>query len=496
MHSKRAASCSEPSISTRRASVALAFCLTSALSCPSVFAQSTDSSEDLKAQIAQMRQQMQQQQQVMQAMQQRLNELEKKEETQAAAPKAPAAASTPLVSSATAPEPTTPPPYRPPSAPAGVAEPLPQGYVRLGDTGNLLKIDLVAQVDAMADSTYMGAPDLFVPSSIPVRGQPFYNTDWRSNMSAKQSIFRMDFRRETDYGTLKIVYKNNFFGSGTGDMPYNLQYFYGELDNEHYTLLAGYNISAFTDIDVFPNTLDYEGPNSFTFKYGPQIRFSPVLYKSGDSALTLPISMEKPNADVTVPAGFDTYSRLPDFVLGLRWEAPDWHIQWANLFRDLRVESATARTRSTNGYATQLTGTTKLFERDSVQGWVSSGRGYANFLQDISGLGLDAAFNPSGDLRAIRARGYGAGYTHGWADSLSSSLSYGYLRISPNSNLLFPDPDALPKSTKFASVNLAWQFSERAMLGVEYLWGQNINLTDARGQGQRLQTTLRYDLNP
>jgi hypothetical protein len=54
----------------------------------------------------------------------------------------------------------------------------------------------------------------------------------------------------------------------------------------------------------------------------------------------------------------------------------------------------------------------------------------------------------------------------------------------------------MPKSTKFASLNLAWQFSERAMFGVEYLWGQNIDLTDARGQGQRLQTTFRYDLNP
>ena len=97
-------------------------------------------------------------------------------------------------------------------------------------------------------------------------------------------------------------------------------------------------------------------------------------------------------------------------------------------------------------------------------------------------------------LRAIRARGYGAGYTHAWLDTLTSSLSYGYLRISPDANFLLSQD--LPKSTKFASINLAWQFSERAMVGMEYLWGQNIALNDLRGQGQRLQTTLRYDLNP
>lgn len=465
---------------------------------PAALAQSSD---DLKAQIAQMRQQMDAQQQVMQQMQQRLSELEARESAQAktAAPAAPAAstpvAPAPLVASASAALPDHPPAYRPPSAPAGVAEPLPEGYVRLGDTGNLLKLDLVAQLDTMLDNTYMGSPDLFVPSSIPVRGQPFYGSGWRTNLSARQSIFRMDFRRDTDYGTLKVVYKNNFFGSGTGDMPYNLQFFYGELENERYSLLAGYNISAFTDIDVFPNTLDYEGPNSFTFKYGPQIRFVPVLYSAGDSKLTLPVSMEKPNADITAVGNVSPYSRLADFTLGLRWETPDWHIQWSNLFRDLGMQdSVTGTTQRTSAFATQLTGSTKVFERDSAQGWFSSGHGYANFLQDISGLGLDAAFTSNGLLRAIRARGWGVGYTHGWTSDLSSSASYGYLRISPSADMAVDS--SLPKSTKFASVNLAWQFSQRAMVGVEYLWGQNIELTDLRGTGQRLQTTLRYDLNP
>jgi hypothetical protein len=463
---------------------------------PVAMAQSSETAE-LKAQLEQVKAQMQAQQQVMQKMQSRLEELETKERSQEANAAQAKAAAPALTSPATAPPsptPSGPPPYRPPSSIAGAYEPLPEGYVRLGDTGNLLKIDLVAQLDAMADSTYMGAADLFVPSSIPVRGQPLYDSGRRSNMSAKQSVFRMDFQRQTDYGTLKVVYKNNFFGSGSGDMPYNLQAFYGELDNEHYSLLAGYNISAFTDIDVFPNTLDYEGPNSFTFKYGPQIRFSPVLYRSGESALTLPMSLEKPNADISVIEGFNTYSRRPDITLGLRWQAPTWHILWANILRDLRVENATARTRSTSGFATQLTGTTALFEHDSIQGWASYGKGYANFLQDISGLGLDAAFTTEGDLRAIRARGFGAGYTHAWREDLTSSLAYGYLRISPQSNMLI-NPDQ-PKSTKFGSINLAWKFSERAMFGVEYLWGQNIALTDLRGQGQRLQTTFRYDLNP
>jgi hypothetical protein len=460
-----------------------------------VIAQTSDSAEDLKAQIAQMRQQMQQQMQSMQQMQQRLDELEKKQTAQAQASAAqPADASGSLATSARLAESVQAAPPRPPSAPAGVAEPLPGGYVRLGDTGSLLKLDLVSQLDTMVDDTFM-AQDLFLPSSIPVKGQPFYGSGWRSTLSGKQSIFRMDFRRDTPFGLLKVVYKNNFFGSGSGDMPYNLLYFYGELEAEHYSLLAGYNLSAFTDISAFPNTLDYEGPNSFTFKYAPQIGVSPILLKAGDGKLTLPISLEKPNADITVPEGFAAFSRRPDATIGLRWETPAWHIQWANLIRDLGVQNATTgQSRTTSAFATQLTAASSLFERDSVQGWASYGKGYANFLQDISGLGLDAAFNPDIELKAIKARGYGVGYTHGWTKDLSSSASYGYLRISPDSDLILAQ--TLPKSTKFASVNLAWQFSERAMLGMEYLWGENIDLADERGTGQRVQATIRYDLNP
>jgi hypothetical protein len=182
-------------------------------------------------------------------------------------------------------------------------------------------------------------------------------------------------------------------------------------------------------------------------------------------------------------------------VLSLRWEAPDWHVQWANLFRDLGVEdSVSGESITENAYATQLTAAAGVFGDDSVQAWASYGKGYANFLQDISGYGLDAAFTTDLDLKAIKARGYGVGYTHAWREDLSTSGSYGFVAINPDENMLI-DP-TLPKKTQYFSLNMAGQFSPRAMFGVEYLWGQNNDLLDNSGHAQRLQATLRYDLNP
>lgn len=467
-----------------------------ALVSPAAFAQTAGASTaELKEQIAQMQKQLQQQQQLMQQMQQRLNEMESREraQAQAAPPAAPAAPAT--LAAATVPE--VEPRSRvtkPPSAMAGVAEPAPEGYIALGN-GNFLKLDIVAQVDMMYDNKFVGDQDLFIPALIPVTGEPFHDSDERTNLSGKQSVVRMDFRRDTPYGLMKVVYKNNFFGFGGPDMDYNLQYLYGELEAKNYSLLAGYFLSGFTDIDVFPNTLDYEGPNSFTFKYTPQIRYSPVLYRNGEARLTLPMSLEKPNADIAILGDYEPYSRWPDVVLGLRYETPDWHIQWANLFRDLAVQSAIDdQNRTTEAYATQLTFAAGVFGDDSVQAWGSIGKGYANFLQDITGFGLDAAFNPNIELEAIDAEGYGAGYTHSWSDTMSTSLSYGYLKIDPDDNL-FIDP-ASPEKTEYASINLAWQASDRLMVGAEYLWGRKETLADDSGEAQRLQVSMRYDLNP
>ena len=81
---------------------------------------------------------------------------------------------------------------------------------------------------------------------------------------------------------------------------------------------------------------------------------------------------------------------------------------------------------------------------------------------------------------------------HGAADGLSAEqLAH---RIDPDANLIV-DP-TLPQNTAFASLNLAWQFSERAMMGAEWLWGRHEDLTGAAGEAQRVQMTLRYDLNP
>jgi hypothetical protein len=170
------------------------------------------------------------------------------------------------------------------------------------------------------------------------------------------------------------------------------------------------------------------------------------------------MSLEKPNADIAIFGDNQPYSRIPDVTLGLRYETPDWHVQWANLFRDLAVQSANDdRTRTTEAYATQVTFAAGVFGEDSVQGWASFGKGYANFLQDITGFGLDAAFNTSLELEAIDALRLSAWATRTRGAMAQYERSYGYLKIDPDANVLHRSLDAGKHAVRVAQPGLAIQ---------------------------------------
>jgi hypothetical protein len=149
------------------------------------------------------------------------------------------------------------------------------------------------------------------------------------------------------------------------------------------------------------------------------------------------------------------------------------------------------RTATTSAYATQLTFAAGVFGDDRIQAWGSWARATRISCRTCPGSGLDAAFNTDLDLEAIRADGYGSAYTHSWKETMSSSVSYGLIKINPDDDMII-DP-SLPEKTQYFSVNWAWQFSERAMFGVEYLWGQNNDLAAPRvmrnASRQRCATT-------
>lgn len=98
--------------------------------------------------------------------------------------------------------------------------------------------------------------------------------DGKVFFSVRQTRFGVKTATPTGLGDLKTIFEFELFGTGVdaGQTTFRLRHAYGELG--HFG--AGQTWSPFMDIDVFPNSLEYWGPNGMVFFRNIQVRWAPI----------------------------------------------------------------------------------------------------------------------------------------------------------------------------------------------------------------------------
>jgi DcaP outer membrane protein len=106
----------------------------------------------------------------------------------------------------------------------------------------------------------------------------------------RQTRFGVKSSSPTKLGDLNTVFEFELFGTGVdaGQTTFRLRHAYGELG----AIGGGQTWSPFMDIGVFPNTIEYWGPNGMVFFRNVQMRWMPVRKKSG----SVTIALERPGA--------------------------------------------------------------------------------------------------------------------------------------------------------------------------------------------------------
>jgi hypothetical protein len=359
-----------------------------------------------------------------------------------------------------------------------------RGFVPIPNTPILIKFNAKPRVDFTDDPQNTGNPDRFVTAQIPVEGDFFKGGGNQFNVNSKGSQLSLDVRAPDLPGSPRFYYQNDFFGSGGGELPFRVRQLYGEI----YNVVLGQTFSVFEDPDAWPDTVDYEGPNSAIFARRPLIRYLLSLNKHWE----LNFGLEKPGAEVDTSIDPDARSvnHAPDGGLNVRWEDSKYgHVQLGAIFRDIGVKGPIVGNQSTFGWGVNLSSSLNVFNRDSVQTQVTYGEGLFRYFNDDF-VNNDAAFDSSGKLTAIPAFGAMIGYTHKWTDYLRSTASYGYVHLD---NQFSQGPDAYHQ-THYASVNLVWQARKRLSLGLEGLYGHKEEKNGADGDAFRIQLGAVYSI--
>jgi hypothetical protein len=358
------------------------------------------------------------------------------------------------------------------------------GFFQLPGTQTILKIGGYFKTDFIYDTKPAGNADSFIPSSFPIPQPKDVNN---TTVSIRPTRLSLDFRVPyTAVGEVRFYVEGDFFG--TNSTTPRLRHAYAQARN----LLIGQTFTNFMDPDAFPDTLDFQGPNGMVSLRNPQFRYGFALTPH----TTLHISVEKPSSDVifkTEQFTSQPEAPAPDGAIRLREEFERGHIQVSALFRSIGAFVTTAPTQKTDsvfGWGINTSLGLKTIGRDNLIFAVAAGHGISRYIQDTSGLGIDAepASGVNTHLVATPAVGVEASYQHYWKKRLRSSAIYSYAAVN-NTDLAAP---TTYNHATYTGTNLIWNPGGSLNVGAEFLYGWTMEQNGQKANAPRIQFSAKY----
>jgi hypothetical protein len=366
------------------------------------------------------------------------------------------------------------------------------GFFRLPGTQTIMRIGGYFKTDFIYDLKPAGNAEAFVPASIPV---PQVATVNNATVSVRPTRLTLDFRiPSTRIGEVRFYLEGDLFG--TNATTPRMRHAYAQAAN----FLIGQTFSNFMDPDGFPDTLDFQGPNGMVNLRNPQLRYGFAL----SPRTTFYIALEKPSSDVLFKTSDFTSqpnAPSPDGTIRLRQEFNGGHVQVSGIFRSISsfvVSGTEEKQDSVFGWGVNFSSGFKTFGKDNIVFAVVGGHGVSRYIQDTSGLGIDAEVTapPDAHLRATPAVGVDAAYQHYWTKTLRSSAVFSYAAVQ-NTKVLPANPY---NHSDYTAANLIWNpFSSSLHVGAEFLYGWQELQNGSKGNAPRIQFSAKYNfvkINP
>lgn len=327
-----------------------------------------------------------------------------------------------------------------------------------------------------------------------------YGTDGNFYFSVRQT--RLGFKNyfKTGLGELKTQFEFEMFGTGVdaGQTTIRLRHAYAELGK----FGVGQYWSPFMDIDVFPNTVEYWGPNGMAFFRNVQIRYMPI---QGDSRLTFALERPGASADQGIYAdrvelqGVNARFPVPDLSAEYRHAGKWGYVELAGILRYIKWEDQTPTPLDLSGeevgWGLNLSTNIKIGSKCTFRGSALYGEGVENYMNDAPvDIGIKNTGNTSMPVEgvALPVTGLVGFLDINWNPKFSSSLGYSSLDID-NSNAQAPNAF---KKGQYIVGNLLYYPVKNAMMGIEFQWGKRENYTDGWSTTiSKIQASFKYNFS-
>lgn len=339
--------------------------------------------------------------------------------------------------------------------------------------------------------------DVMRPSKLPsVPGE--FGKDGNTYFGVRQSRFGVNGEQYTSIGKLKYEFEFDMFGVGVdaGQTTIRPRQYWGEVG----PILAGQTNSVFMDGDVFPNTVEYWGPNGMVFLRNPQLRFTPI-----NGATKLMFALEKPGGSGDAGA---IANRIDLSNIHARFQFPDvsaaishtWedksYIRVAGIFRDFKIDNLKNNaTQNVEGWGVNVSSNIH-FAKDVLRLQYVYGEGIENYMNDAP-IDVAPELNLSNLAVPIKGKGvpmysFVAYLDHSWSDKWTTAIGYARL-LMHNTNLQLPDAF---HAGEYASVNLLYSPFKNFMAGGEFQYGRRYNFSSGFNPNDyRVQFSFKYSFD-
>lgn len=328
-----------------------------------------------------------------------------------------------------------------------------------------------------------------------------YGPNGSTFWGVRQTRFGVKTFTPTALGDLKTIFEFELFGTGVdaGQTTFRLRHAWGELG--HFG--AGQTWSPFMDIDVFPNSLEYWGPNGMVFFRNVQVRWTPI-----QGASNVVIALERPGASADQGVYSDRIE-LQHIAPQFKWPDLSGHARLAREWGYIQVGAIVRKIAwvDTNPVQFNLSGTAigwgintssnlNFTKKDVGRFSVIYGEGIENYMNDAPvDVGVRNNFsNPNQPIKgvALPVLGIVAFVDHTWSERFSSAIGYSMVNIENSNGMNGSDYH----QGHYALANLLYHPVKQVTMGGEFQFGRRVNFTDGFNYNDyKMQFSLRYDWN-
>lgn len=257
-------------------------------------------------------------------------------------------------------------------------------------------------------------------------------------------------------------------------------------------ILAGQTVTTFCDQSASFNTIDFEGPNGYTYSRNLMLQYT----HGWDNGVSFGVAAEYPVVSAEVGSSANLIpQRVPDIPAYVQyaWNDGASHIRASgvlrNMFYENKVEGASV---DQIGWGAQLSGVWKMNSRTTLYGQVLYGKGITPYVQDLSGNGLDMVpdHNNHGTLYTPISISWLAGVQYNITPQMPITLGYSQVLVENDKR------DVNPKQYKLAQyvvMNVFYNFNKSLSVGAEYLYGTRYDQDNSFGKSNRVQMSVQFN---